>query len=73
MYIETETELKNKITELDNKLNAFQNSTNIAKELFENQVVGSKIAIGFDYSGKKKHVVNSEPVSTSSKRYATVS
>ena len=29
--------------------------------------MGSKIAIGFDYNGKKKHVVNSEPVSSSSK------
>ena len=29
--------------------------------------MGSKIAIRFDNSGKKKHVVNSEPASTSSK------
>ena len=35
--------------------------------MFESQVVGSKIAIGFDYSGKKKQVVNHEPVCSSSK------
>ena len=65
--VETETELKNKITELDNKLYAFKNSANIAKELFENQVVRSKVVIGLDYNSKKKPVVNSEPVCTSSK------
>ena len=45
----------------------FRTQLIIAKELFESQVVGSKIAIGFDYSGKKKHVVNHEPVCSSSK------
>lgn len=59
-----EAENKTRITELESKLNAYQNSANLAKELIDNQIVGPKVAIGFNYGSKKfgkKQVVDHEP------------
>lgn len=60
-------ESKSRIIELETKLNAYENSINLAEEIIDYQIVGSKIAIGFDYSTKKKQVVDHELVKAKSK------
>lgn len=53
---EMEKALRQKISELDFKFQAYKNSANIAKELIDNQTLEQKVGIGFDYSIKKnKH------------------
>ena len=61
---EIEAILRNQVSELELKLNAYKNSAFLAKEIIDTQTLGNKTAIGFDYTKKdgKRHV---NPLETS--------
>ena len=59
---EIEIALRKQLVELETKLHAYKNSSNIAKEIIDKQCLEKKTDIGFDYSSKKigkKHVEDS--------------
>ncbi|KAK1387454.1 hypothetical protein POM88_015632 [Heracleum sosnowskyi] len=49
-YIQLETILKDHISELKVKANAYYNSCKTAKEIFNKQVIGQFVGIGYDYN-----------------------
>ena len=61
---EIETILRNQVSELELKLNAYTNFAFLAKAIIDTQTLENKTAIGFDYSKKdgKRHV---NPLETS--------